>query len=173
MLAASQTVTAFAVAFLTFLVYKYATGGQSPPQGTRLPDGPAAKPIVGNLLEIPPKHSWLQFHKWSKQYGSLYRLSLAGKEHYIISTEKVANDLLRERGSTYSSREQMPAAVALLGDNLRPLFWPHNEVFRNGRKLMHHYACPLQRAVTNPSSFSKVPDCSTISSWSLPSTSTG
>ena len=62
--------------------------------------------------------------------GSILRIQ-------VVSSEKVANDLLRERGNIYSSREQMPAAVQLLGDNLRPLFWPHNDTFRQGRKLMH------------------------------------
>lgn len=78
--------------------------------------------------------------RWADKYGPLFRLRLAGREHYVVSTEKVANDLLRERGNIYSSREQMPAAVQLLGDNLRPLFWPHNDTFRQGRKLMHSLA---------------------------------
>lgn len=43
-----------------------------------------------------------------------------------MSTEKVANDLLRERGNLYSSREQTPAAAKLLGGDLRPLFLPYN-----------------------------------------------
>ena len=49
----------------------------------------------------------------------LYRLNIAGREHYIVSSEKIANDLLRERGNIYSSREQLPAAAKLLGDDLR------------------------------------------------------
>lgn len=54
------------------------------------------------------------------------RLNIAGNEHYILSTEKAANDLLRERGNIYSSRDQLPAAAQLLSDNLRPLFLPYN-----------------------------------------------
>lgn len=79
------------------------------------------KPLVGNLLDIPPHHSWLKFKEWADQYGPLFRLNIAGREHYIVSTEKIANDLLRERGTLYSSREQLPAAAQLLGDNMRPL----------------------------------------------------
>lgn len=43
----------------------------------------------------------------------------------MVSTEKIANDLLRERGNLYSSREQLPMAVKLMGRDLRPLFLPY------------------------------------------------
>ena len=84
------------------------------------------KPIVGNLLDIPPYHSWLKFKEWADQYGPIYRLNIAGKNNVIVSTEKIANDLLRERGNIYSSREQFPMAVQLLSDNLRPVFMPYD-----------------------------------------------
>nr|OQO31889.1 hypothetical protein B0A51_01084 [Rachicladosporium sp. CCFEE 5018] len=111
---------------------------KDPPTGTRQPDGPPGKPFVGNLLDIPPYHSWLQFFKWSKQFGPLYRLNLAGQEHVIVSTESIANDLLRERGTLYSSRAYLPMATELLSHNLRPLLLPYGDTWRNGRKLMHN-----------------------------------
>lgn len=79
-----------------------------------------------NDFQVPSKHSWLQFKAWGDRYGSLFRLNLAGQNHYIISTEKVANDLLRERGSIYSSRAQAPASADLLSHNLRPVLLPYN-----------------------------------------------
>lgn len=66
-------------------------------------------------------------------------LNLGGKEHCILSTEKASNDLLRERGNIYSSREQFPAAAQLLSGGLRPLFWPYGDRWRRGRKLQHHF----------------------------------
>lgn len=103
-----------------------------PKDGSKYPPGPPGKPFVGNLPDIPPKHSWLKFKEWSDQYGPLMRLNIAGREHYVASTEKVANDLLRERGGIYSSREQLPAAAQLLSRNLRPLFWPYNGIVPRG-----------------------------------------
>ena len=111
------------------LLFASSTKRPAPRKDTSYPPGPPGKPIVGNLLDIPPKHSWLQFKKWADRYGPLMRLNIAGREHYIISTEKIANDLLRERGSLYSSREQLPAAAKLLSDDLRPLFLPYNGWF--------------------------------------------
>lgn len=31
--------------------------------------GPPGLPVVGNLLQIPKSHPWLQFQDWSKLYG--------------------------------------------------------------------------------------------------------
>lgn len=72
------------------------------------------------------------------QYGPLFRLNIAGRNHIVVSTEEIANDLLRERGNIYSDREQLPMAAQLLSNNLRPLFLPYGETWRNVRKLMHN-----------------------------------
>lgn len=149
-MAISLSVLAVFAAFLAFTIYSYRNSGPKPPQGARLPPGPTGKPLVGNLPDIPPKHSWLKFKEWSDQYGPLFRLNIAGREHYVASTEKVANELLRERGNIYSSREQLPAAVELLSDNLRPLFWPHGDTFRKGRKLMHQLTKESSSATYQP-----------------------
>lgn len=83
-------------------------------------------PIVGNLLQIPPVHSWLKFKEWSDLYGPVFQLNIAGRQHVVLSTEKIANELLRERGSLYSSREHLAFASGLLSNNLRPLLLPYN-----------------------------------------------
>lgn len=149
-MATSPLLFAFAAMIIIFLVYQYLQSGPKPPKGTRLPPGPPGKPLIGNLADIPPKHSWLKFKDWADQYGPIFRLDIAGRNHYVVSTEKIANDLLRERGTIYSSREQLPAAAQLLGDNLRPLFWPYGDTFRAGRKLMHHLCMPTAAVSYQP-----------------------
>jgi len=124
-------------AFVVLLLIARPSRRQKLPDGANMPDGPPGKPIIGNLLDIPPYHSWFKFTEWSKQYGDLYQLVIAGHKQIIVSTEEIANDLLRERGNIYSSREQLPMAAQLLSDNLRPLFLPYGETWRNVRKLMH------------------------------------
>ncbi|KAK5991543.1 Cytochrome P450 monooxygenase virE [Cladobotryum mycophilum] len=124
------------------LIRQIFTSKISVPKGSRLPPGPRGWLLVGNLPDIPPFHSWLKFKEWGDRYGPLFRLNIAGREHYVVSSEKVANDLLRERGSIYSSREQLPAAAVLLSGNLRPLLLPYNDVWRKGRRLMHLLTMP-------------------------------
>lgn len=131
----------FAAFVVAVLGYLYITNGPAKlPAGAQLPNGPPGKAILGNLLDIPPAHSWLKFREWSKIYGPLYRLNIAGRNHVVVSTEEIANDLLRERGTIYSDREQLPMASQLLSDNLRPLLLPYGPTWRNIRKLMHNVA---------------------------------
>ncbi|KAF5979386.1 cytochrome P450 monooxygenase [Fusarium bulbicola] len=100
------------------------------------------KPLVGNLFEIPQYHSWLKFKEWADTYGPIFRLNLAGRQHVVLSTEKIANDLLRERGSYYSSREFLPMASGIVSREMRPLLLPYNDRWRRGRKLMHQLTMP-------------------------------
>lgn len=80
----------------------------------------------------------------------------------MVSTEKIANDLLRGRGNIYSSREFLYFATELLSKNLRPLLLPYDgsspqtiylstnvryaksviDTWRRGRKLMHTLGMP-------------------------------
>jgi cytochrome P450 len=97
-------------------------------------------PLLGNMLQVPPTHSWIKFKEWADQYGPLYSLSLAGNRHVVVSTEKIANDLLRGRGNIYSSRPHLPMGAELLSHNLRPVLLPYNDLWRKGRKLMHSFS---------------------------------
>ncbi|PVH69065.1 cytochrome P450 [Cadophora sp. DSE1049] len=99
---------------------------------------------------MPAEHSWLQFNAWAVLYGPIFRLKLGSREHVVISSEAIANELLRERGNIYSSREQLPMAAALVSDNLRPLMLPYNDRWRRGRKLMHRIAMPVVAATYEP-----------------------
>ena len=86
----------------------------------------AGKPLIGNLLDIPTHHSWLKFKDWADVYGPIFRLNIAGQTHLVLSTDAIANELLRERGEKYSSREQLPMATKLVSGNLRPLLLPYD-----------------------------------------------
>jgi hypothetical protein len=100
------------------------------------------------LHQLPSSHSWLKFKEWADQYGPIYKINLVGTEHIIISSEKIANDLMRERGNFFSDRYQAPMAAKLLPDNLRPLFLPYGETWRLFRKFSHQMTMP-SAAVTH------------------------
>ena len=107
-------------------------------------------PLIGNLPQLPPYHSWLKFKEWADEYGPIYKISLAGTDHVIISSEKIGNDLMRDRGNIYSDRGQAPMASKLLSDNLRPLFLPYGETWREFRKFSHQVTMPSAAVAYEP-----------------------
>ncbi|KAG4428773.1 hypothetical protein IFR05_015741 [Cadophora sp. M221] len=74
------------------------------PSDSKLPPGPPGKPFVGNLPGIPPAQSWLEFKEWADKYGPLFRLNPMGRNMIVVSTEKIANDLL-QRGCVESTKD--------------------------------------------------------------------
>jgi hypothetical protein len=75
---------------------------------------------------MPEKHSWLLFKQWADQYGPIFRFTIGNQNNVVVSTERIAKELLRERGTLYSSRDQLVFAAELMSRNLRPLFLPYN-----------------------------------------------
>lgn len=57
---------------------------------------------------------------------------------------------MRERGNIYSDRDHPPMAAELLSDNLRPLFLPYGDEWRQFRKFAHSVAMPSAAATYEP-----------------------
>lgn len=86
------------------------------------------KPFIGSGGELKKGQAgyfWFKFTDWAKEYGPIYQYKTFGKVNVVLSTEGIANDLLRERGDIFSSREQLPMGSKLLSDNKRALFLPY------------------------------------------------
>jgi hypothetical protein len=65
-------------------------------------------PLIGALLQVPPKHSWLKFAEWGREYGPIYKVEICGTRHIWISREQIAIDLLSKRSAIYSDRPNIP-----------------------------------------------------------------
>lgn len=85
-------------------------------------------PWIGSVFDLNKGEGgyfWFKFTEWSKQFGPIYQYKTFGKINVVVNTEKMANDLLRERGEFYSSRESLPMASQLLSDGYKALFLPY------------------------------------------------
>ncbi|GIJ81524.1 hypothetical protein Asppvi_000023 [Aspergillus pseudoviridinutans] len=128
----------YAAVVIVLAVIAFQHRSSNLPRGTGRPPSPKhGLPILGHVLQIPSFHSWLKFKTWTDELGPIVRFRIFGRENIVVSNEKIANDLLRERGTLYSSREHLTMASDLLSDNLRPLLIGYTERWRRGRKLMH------------------------------------
>ncbi|KAK7723128.1 hypothetical protein SLS57_004685 [Botryosphaeria dothidea] len=106
---------AFAVAGLLALI-KLALFPAKPkiPKGLKALPGPKGYPVLGSVPDVPEQNSYIKFYEWSKEYGPIYQVDLAGSNHVWISTDEVARDLLSKKAAIYSDRPHIPA---LLHDN--------------------------------------------------------
>ncbi|KAH8776846.1 cytochrome P450 [Hyaloscypha sp. PMI_1271] len=102
--------------------------------------GRGSRKAQSSCQVLKGKHGyfWFKFTEWGSEYGPIYQYKAFGKVNVVVGTEKIANDLLRERGDIYSSRENLPMASQLLSDNKKALFLPYGNEWRRVRKLQHH-----------------------------------
>ncbi|RAL12933.1 cytochrome P450 monooxygenase fmaG [Aspergillus homomorphus CBS 101889] len=73
-----------------------------------LPPGPKQKPLIGNLLDLPPSggQDWVHWYKFKELYGPISSIRVLGETFIIINEAQIAVDLLEKRSAIHSSRPQ-------------------------------------------------------------------
>ena len=93
-------------------------------RGLPYPPGPRPLPIIGNLLNIPKKFSWLSYTELSNKHGMIYfvvnvlltermagdilSFHVFGKVIVVLNSFKASKDLFERRGDIYSDRPVIP-----------------------------------------------------------------
>ncbi|KAF4598755.1 mannose-ethanolamine phosphotransferase gpi13 [Pleurotus pulmonarius] len=74
-----------------------------------LPPGPPGDPIIGHLRllrrEDEPEKV---YHKWTKKYGDVIRVTTLGRSTIILGSQQAASELLEKRSGIYSDRPNTP-----------------------------------------------------------------
>ncbi|KAJ7292052.1 cytochrome P450 [Mycena rebaudengoi] len=110
------------------------------PRRRSLPPGPTGIPILGNLLQIG-RQPWIPFTQWRHTYGPLLYINIAGTDTLILSSQKVATDLLDRRSAIYSDRPRNIVSALLSGGNIFALAQPNN-LWRRMRREAHETVGP-------------------------------
>ncbi|KAJ4478124.1 cytochrome P450 [Lentinula aciculospora] len=103
---------------------------------SQLPPGPSGLPIVGNLLQLPTNRPWLIFDKWTKQYGPIFYLNVAGQNIVVLGTHKAAADLLDRRSNIYSDRPNYVVLNILTG-GMHWAFTQADNLWKKQRRGVH------------------------------------
>lgn len=115
-----------------------------------MPPGPMPIPFIGNKYLIPRSKPWIQFQKWSKQYGPIYTLWFGTTPTVIISDPAIAVDLLEKRSTKYSSRPRMVALGEIYNNNASILTQPYGKSWSIRRKLLHYAMTPKALRLYKP-----------------------
>lgn len=104
-----------------------------------LPPGPKPLPLIGNLLDLPPKGA-PEYRHWLKhraKYGGLSSVSVMGTTMIIIHDLEIAHLLLEKKSGKTSARPVMEFAQSLCGFDQILVMRQYDESYQRRRKLLH------------------------------------
>ncbi|KAF1831793.1 cytochrome P450 [Decorospora gaudefroyi] len=117
---------------------------------SKLPPGPPALPLIGNLHQAPTEAVWLTFQEWVKQYGNLVSVNFGGTTIIIIGDYDTAKDLLDKRANIYSGRPRMVMLQELVCKNNHIAFKPFDEEYLQHQRLEASVLSPRASACYTP-----------------------
>ncbi|XP_077210868.1 cytochrome P450 98A2-like [Tasmannia lanceolata] len=87
----------------------------------RLPPGPRAWPVVGNLYDIKPVR-FRCFYDWSHIYGPIMSVWFGSTLNVIVSSSELAKEVLKERDQQLADRPRSRSAAKFSRDG-QDLIW--------------------------------------------------
>ncbi|CAL0324608.1 unnamed protein product [Lupinus luteus] len=98
--------------------------------------GPRGFPIIGNLLQLnDPSTLHLQLWKLSKIYGPLFSLQLGLRPAIVVSSPKLAKEILKNHDLVFSGRPSFLGQKKLSYNGIEVIFSPYNDSWREIRKI--------------------------------------
>ncbi|KAF8841012.1 cytochrome P450 [Paxillus ammoniavirescens] len=101
-----------------------------------LPPGPIPIPFVGNALSIDASRPWVTYANWAARYGDIFIISVLNQDIIVISSEKIAQDLLDRRSAIYSDRPYL-ATRDPFGWSFNFGWSPYGDKWRSQRRMFH------------------------------------
>ncbi|KAH9924920.1 cytochrome P450 [Fomitopsis serialis] len=104
-------------------------------RGLPCPPGlPASRPRQPPPSKRPPPH--LQFLKWAREYGPVFRVRMGLTELVVLNTAEAADELFVNRGTVYSGRASPHVAMDILSDGQRMVLMGYGHTWRVVRRAL-------------------------------------
>ncbi|GLJ22356.1 hypothetical protein SUGI_0420910 [Cryptomeria japonica] len=102
--------------------------------GSRLPPGPFAWPIIGNLNQLK-RLPHRDLHALTKKYGPIMMLKLGYVPTVVVSSSAMAKEFLKTHDNVFASRPQSAAGKHLAYNYKDMVLAPYGPYWRHMRKL--------------------------------------
>ncbi|KAI9118249.1 hypothetical protein K1719_010581 [Acacia pycnantha] len=118
----------FSSIFLVFLIYRTRPRAHPPP-------GPSGLPLIGNLHQLPNSAPHRYLWRLSKQYGPLVFLRFGLKPTIVVSSAKIASQVMKTQDLVFASRPSLLGQHKLSYNGLDVAFAPYSDYWREVKKL--------------------------------------
>ncbi|GFP93414.1 cytochrome p450 83b1 [Phtheirospermum japonicum] len=106
------------------------------PNKALVPPGPPGLPLIGNIHQLAKvKSAHVYFWQLSKKYGPLIHMKLGPKPLLVISSAKLAKQVLKTHDLAFCGRPQQLAQQVMSYNRTDIIFSPYNEYWREVRKI--------------------------------------
>ncbi|XP_006358766.1 cytochrome P450 83B1-like [Solanum tuberosum] len=99
------------------------------------PPGPVGLPFIGNLHQFDSLTPHIYFWKLSKKYGKIFSLKLGSTPMVVVSSAKLAKEVLKTQDLVYCSRPSILGQQKLSYNGRDIIFAPYNDYWREMRKI--------------------------------------
>ncbi|KAJ5242058.1 uncharacterized protein N7469_000385 [Penicillium citrinum] len=142
-----QQLAILAICFILFFALRRAL---TPKRTGKLPPGPKGKPIIGNLLDLPPSghQECVHWLKHKEIYGPISSVTVLGKTIVLINDRKLAVQILEKNSAKHSSRPRLVFADELSG-------WGQAPSGQNNTPLLRSYRRAMAKVIGTRASASK------------------
>ncbi|XP_057781316.1 6,7,8-trihydroxycoumarin synthase-like [Salvia miltiorrhiza] len=126
----------FSITLPIILIFYLLHKTKTPPKTPHLPPGPPPLPLIGNLHHLaaaPNLHLYL--HQLTKKYGPIIHMKLGPIPLLVVSSPKLAKEVLKNQDSTFCSRPKSLGQQKLSYNNSDIIFSPYNEYCKEMRKI--------------------------------------
>ncbi|KAI0352115.1 cytochrome P450 [Trametes cingulata] len=106
--------------------------------GTRTPPGPAAKPLIGNLTDVPSGgHEWIGYVELGRKYASdVIYFTVLGTPLLVINSFDAARELLERKGALYSDRPRLVMIKELMDWDWNLILMSYGKLFSAYRRIV-------------------------------------
>ncbi|KAL5778156.1 hypothetical protein ACOSP7_011082 [Xanthoceras sorbifolium] len=118
--------------FLIIQIHRRTTDSTT---SVRLPPGPKGLPLIGNLHQLDQSKPHYYFFELSKQFGPLISLRLGFVPTLVVSSAKMAKEVMKTHDLEFCSRPALLGQQKLSYNGLDLCAAPFNDYYREMRKL--------------------------------------